>query len=155
MQRNTNAALWLQVVAHSVGTWIAYELLVLARSRGLPMPRKAFLSAMASPDIADAARPWRRQRMLSDAEFQVHARVESWPKATLPAHHLCMLLSARQCILWRHAHDCLLHSRPSSMVAVRVVATGRVSRLGCQRDRFLPRHVACLSWPDASRLHAV
>ncbi len=65
------AALWLQVVAHSVGTWIAYELLRLARSRGLPMPRKAFLSAMASPDIADAARPWRRQRMLTDAQFQV------------------------------------------------------------------------------------
>ena len=59
------------MVAHSVGTWIAYELLRLARSRGLPMPRKAFLSAMASPDIADAARPWRRQRMLTDAQFQV------------------------------------------------------------------------------------
>ena len=70
------APLWLQVVAHSVGTWIAYELLRLARSRGLPMPTKVFVSAMASPDIADAARPWRQQSMLSEAQFQVHSRVD-------------------------------------------------------------------------------
>ena len=61
-------------MAHSVGTWVAYELLRLARNCGLPMPRTAFLSAMASPDIADAARPWRQQRKLSEADFQVHLR---------------------------------------------------------------------------------
>ena len=61
----------LQVVAHSVGTWVAYELLRLAQSHGLPMPHKAFLSAMASPDIAFGSRPWRQQRSLAEEEFKV------------------------------------------------------------------------------------
>ncbi len=61
----------LQVVAHSVGTWVAYELLRLAQSQRLPMPRKAFLSAMASPDIAIDARPWRQQRTLAGEDFKV------------------------------------------------------------------------------------
>ncbi len=34
----------VQVVAHSVGTWNAYEFLRLAQREGLPMPRQAFLS---------------------------------------------------------------------------------------------------------------
>ena len=59
------------MVAHSVGTWVAYELLRLAQSHGLPMPRKAFLSAMASPDIAVEARPWRQQRTLTEENFIV------------------------------------------------------------------------------------
>lgn len=33
-----------QIVAHSVGTWCAYELLRLVQQHGLPMPAKAFLS---------------------------------------------------------------------------------------------------------------
>jgi surfactin synthase thioesterase subunit len=60
-----------QVVAHSVGTWNAFEFLKLARRKGLPMPRHAFLSAMAAPDIPLHERPWRRQRTLSEAQFQV------------------------------------------------------------------------------------
>ena len=60
-----------QVVAHSVGTWCAYELLVLARARGLPLPRHAFLSGMAAPDIPAAERPWRRQAGLTEAAFRV------------------------------------------------------------------------------------
>lgn len=58
------------VIAHSVGTWNAFEFLHAARAAGLPMPRHAFLSAMAAPDIPEAQRPWRRQRDLSEPEFQ-------------------------------------------------------------------------------------
>jgi hypothetical protein len=50
---------------------VAFELLAAARAAGLPMPRAAFLSAMAAPDMPEARRPWRRQRELSEADFQV------------------------------------------------------------------------------------
>lgn len=60
----------VQIVAHSVGCWVAYEFLVLARSKGLPMPEKAFLSAMAAPSIATADRPWRQQHQLTESEFK-------------------------------------------------------------------------------------
>ena len=59
------------IVAHSVGTWVAYELLRLVQAQGLPAPRKAWLSAMASPDIPEGERPWRRQRGLDEAAFKV------------------------------------------------------------------------------------
>jgi len=39
----------VQVVAHSVGTWNAYEFLRLAQQQGLPMPAKAFLSGACHP----------------------------------------------------------------------------------------------------------
>ena len=61
----------LQVIAHSVGTWVAYEFMQAARATGLPLPRHAFLSAMAAPDLPLAQRPWRRQAKLDEAEFQV------------------------------------------------------------------------------------
>ncbi len=61
----------VQVIAHSVGTWNAFEFLHLARQTGLPMPRRVFLSAMAAPDIPEAQRPWQRQSELSETEFQV------------------------------------------------------------------------------------
>jgi surfactin synthase thioesterase subunit len=54
-----------------VGTWVAFELLAAARGAGLPMPRAAFLGGMAAPDIPEARRPWRRQRELSEVDFQV------------------------------------------------------------------------------------
>lgn len=43
----------------------------MARKLGLPMPHMAFLSAMASPDIPPAERPWSPQRTLSEGAFQV------------------------------------------------------------------------------------
>ncbi len=54
-----------------MGTWNAFEFLHLARAAGLPMPQAAFLSAMAAPDIPTAQRPWRQQRLLSEADFKV------------------------------------------------------------------------------------
>ena len=61
----------VQVVAHSVGTWNAYEFLMLARSRGLPMPKHLFVSAMAAPDIPQERRPWRQNSTLDEEAFKV------------------------------------------------------------------------------------
>lgn len=61
----------VQIVAHSVGTWCAFEFLQLARTYGLSMPQKVFFSAMASPNIAPSVRPWKPQKELSDDQFQV------------------------------------------------------------------------------------
>ena len=69
------------VIGHSVGTWIAYEMLALAREQGLPMPLKVrqqaadvslwlrsafkysvtqvFFSCFPPPDIAMSERPWK------------------------------------------------------------------------------------------------
>ncbi len=59
------------VVAHSLGTWAAFELLQLARQAGLPLPMAAFLSAMPSPDTPLDQRPWRQQRTLDEQQFEV------------------------------------------------------------------------------------
>jgi hypothetical protein len=60
-----------QVIGHSAGTWVAFELLRAAVAAGLPPPRAAFLSAMPAPDLPAPQRPWRAQRGLSEAEFKV------------------------------------------------------------------------------------
>lgn len=44
----------VQVIAHSVGTWNAYEFLRRAQRQGLPMPRKAFLSGGCGASAAPA-----------------------------------------------------------------------------------------------------
>mmetsp|Transcript_49083 Transcript_49083/g.142226 ORF Transcript_49083/g.142226 Transcript_49083/m.142226 type:complete len:209 (+) Transcript_49083:2-628(+) len=54
------------VWAHSAGTWVAFEFLMLARKIGLPMPRAAFLNAFPAPHMPVAQRPWHRSRSLSD-----------------------------------------------------------------------------------------
>eukprot|EP00884_Botryococcus_braunii_P006353 jgi/Botrbrau1/15719/Bobra.4_1s0089.2 len=62
------------IIAHSVGTWCAYEFVMLARDEGLPLPRHLFLSAMAAPAWAPDARPWRQQANLSEAQFKEECR---------------------------------------------------------------------------------
>jgi len=62
---------FLQVIAHSVGCWNAFEFLQLARERGLRMPSRVFLSAMANPTIPLDSRPWRQQHLLSEEQFKV------------------------------------------------------------------------------------
>jgi len=58
------------VVAHSVGTWLAYEFLSLLKLKGgIPPPIRVFISAMPSPDIPFNQRPWRQQRTLKEADF--------------------------------------------------------------------------------------
>ena len=60
-----------------MGTWCAYEFLMLARSKGLPQPRHCFLSAMAAPDMAEDLRPWSKQEDLDEAAFQVSSLATS------------------------------------------------------------------------------
>lgn len=55
---------------HSVGTWVAFELLSLARQIGLPMPKAAILNAFPAPHMPVAKRPWRRSKALSSAEMK-------------------------------------------------------------------------------------
>ena len=62
---------YLQVVAHSMGAWFAYEFLCHARASGLPLPHKVFLSAMPHPALPLHQRPWKQQLSLDEAEFQV------------------------------------------------------------------------------------
>jgi surfactin synthase thioesterase subunit len=52
------------VWGHSVGTWVAFEFLMLARQIGLPMPTAAFLNAFCGPHMPVAQRPWKRSKQL-------------------------------------------------------------------------------------------
>ncbi|KAA6425939.1 MAG: Oleoyl-(acyl-carrier-) hydrolase [Trebouxia sp. A1-2] len=58
------------VIAHSMGAWVAFEFLCHARSMGLPMPCKVFISAMPFPAIPFKERPWQQQATLHEREFQ-------------------------------------------------------------------------------------
>ena len=61
------------VLSHSYGTWVCFELLRAVRRAGLPPPRAWCLSAMPHPALPHGARPWRQQRSLGDADFQVRS----------------------------------------------------------------------------------
>jgi len=50
------------VWGHSVGTWVAFEFLMLARQIGLPMPKAAFLNAFVAPHWPVEKRPWKRSK---------------------------------------------------------------------------------------------
>ena len=54
-----------------MGAWVAFEFLCHARSMGLPMPCKLFISAMPYPAIPFKERPWKQQATLNEREFQV------------------------------------------------------------------------------------
>jgi len=58
------------VWSHSVGTWVSFEWLMLARQIGLPMPKAAFLNAFPAPHMPVSRRPWRRSKTLSSAEIK-------------------------------------------------------------------------------------
>ena len=83
----------MQVIAHSVGSWNAYEFLMLARSQGLPMPKHLFLSAMASPDLPEKERPWRRNSNLDEEAFKV---LQSYHMLRPLVTHACMHATRRQ-----------------------------------------------------------
>jgi surfactin synthase thioesterase subunit len=52
------------VWGHSVGTWVCFEFLMLARQIGLRMPEAAFLNGFCGPHMPVAQRPWRRSKNL-------------------------------------------------------------------------------------------
>uniref|UniRef100_A0A1D2ACU8 Thioesterase domain-containing protein n=1 Tax=Auxenochlorella protothecoides TaxID=3075 RepID=A0A1D2ACU8_AUXPR len=62
------------IVGHSLGTWLAFELLSAARDAGLPLPLHASLSALCAPDIPFDQRPWRQQRTLGEEDFKEECR---------------------------------------------------------------------------------
>jgi len=62
------------ILAHSVGTWISFELLSKARQEGLPMPKQAILSGFPSPDLPVEQRPWLVGKELSEPDFKDEAR---------------------------------------------------------------------------------
>jgi surfactin synthase thioesterase subunit len=64
------------VVGHSVGSWLAFEFLRLARRERFAKaaPVRAFYSAFPAPDIAMDRRPWRPNAGLADAAFRDEAR---------------------------------------------------------------------------------
>lgn len=66
------------VWSHSVGTWVAFEFLMLARKVGLPMPKAAFFMAFPAPHWPEAKRPWRRNATLNDA--QMREELLNWDK---------------------------------------------------------------------------
>lgn len=81
IEKRLKAGLPLVVISHSCGCWIAYELLLEARRRGLVCGVSDsarvlawFVSAMPSPDIPEAQRPWRRSCGLCEADLQAEAR---------------------------------------------------------------------------------
>jgi medium-chain acyl-[acyl-carrier-protein] hydrolase len=63
---------------HSVGTWVAFETLMLMRKIGLPMPKAAFLNGFPGPQMPEAARPWNVNRCLNDA--QMKQEVINWDR---------------------------------------------------------------------------
>ena len=71
----TAAGAWSQVpftlVAHSVGTWIGYELLLLLRDAGVRPPVHAFLSAFPAPTTSPQDRPWVSTTGMPDAQFKL------------------------------------------------------------------------------------
>lgn len=62
-------------VSHSCGNWVAYELLRLLRRESLPLPKAFFVSCMASPDIAAAAKPWKPNREMGTAQLQAECKL--------------------------------------------------------------------------------
>jgi len=63
---------------HSVGTWVTFELLVLMRRLGLPMPKFALLNAFPGPQLEESKRPWRVNKTLPDEEIK--AELVFWDK---------------------------------------------------------------------------
>lgn len=58
------------VWAHSMGTWVAFEFLMLCRKAGLPLPKAAFLMAFPGPQLPVESRPWRQNKGLADKEMR-------------------------------------------------------------------------------------
>jgi len=72
------------IVAHSVGTWIAYELLQLIQadnkagrsklSEMFKFPQQVYFSSFPPPSMPVEERPWRVNKELSEEEFKTECR---------------------------------------------------------------------------------
>jgi len=68
------AAVFDVLAAHSMGTWLLFELSKLMQSRGIPLPAQVVVSGFCAPDVAEADRPWSRNGPMSDEEFKEECR---------------------------------------------------------------------------------
>lgn len=66
------------VWGHSVGTWVGFEFLMLARKIGLPMPKAAFFMTFPAPHTPESKRPWRQSAKLTSD--QMKEEVMAWDK---------------------------------------------------------------------------
>jgi len=66
------------VWGHSVGTWVCFEFLMMARKIGLPMPKAAFLMAFPAPHMPTSKRPWGKSISMTDA--QLKTELAQWDK---------------------------------------------------------------------------
>jgi len=64
------------LAAHSMGTWLLFEVLKRLRTAGVRMPSGVLVSGFPGPDIALDQRPWPRTDEMSEADFQ--AAVKLW-----------------------------------------------------------------------------
>jgi len=67
-------AIW----SHGVGTWVAFEFLMLCRKAGLPMPKVALFNAFPAPHLPSTKRPWRRSKTLNDDKLRVE--LSNWDR---------------------------------------------------------------------------
>merc|ERR1712039_157719 len=58
------------VYGHSVGTWVGFEFLSLARKIGLPMPKAGFFMAFPAPHLPFEKRPWPRSKKMNTEQIQ-------------------------------------------------------------------------------------
>jgi surfactin synthase thioesterase subunit len=58
------------VWGHSVGTWVGFEFLTLARKIGIKMPKAAYFMGFPAPHLPWAERPWPRSKGKPDKEVQ-------------------------------------------------------------------------------------
>lgn len=66
------------IVSHSMGCWVAFELLMLLKAARLAMPSAWFLSAMPAPDTPVERRPWRVGAQLTEELFKVSRATPSF-----------------------------------------------------------------------------
>lgn len=62
------------LMGYSMGAWIAYEVLCLAKKEGLPLPVHLIVAAMVSPNLPKALRPWKCTATLDTSGFQNQLR---------------------------------------------------------------------------------
>lgn len=62
------------LIGYSMGSWIAYELLCLAKKEGLPLPVHFIVGAMVSPSLPKTMRPWKCTATLDTPGFQNQLR---------------------------------------------------------------------------------
>lgn len=67
------------VWGHSVGTWVCFEFLMLARKVGLPMPKAGFFITFPAPHMPESQRPWRQNVKLNDEQMQ--EELTDWDRA--------------------------------------------------------------------------